>query len=40
MEASKETSCPRGGSSGEACARHTDRGVVRVGQKNELSTSS
>src|SRR2546430_16329766 len=25
---SKKLSCPRGGSPGEACARHTDRGVV------------
>src|SRR4030095_12500144 len=24
----KNLSCPRGGSPGEACARHTDRGVV------------
>src|SRR5438132_9858344 len=28
MEAFKKLSCPRGGSPGEACARHTDRGVV------------
>ena len=28
MEASKEISCPRGGTPGKACARHTDRGVV------------
>src|SRR5258708_45364 len=25
---SKKLSCPRGGSPGEACARHADRGVV------------
>src|SRR5947209_6314148 len=28
MEAFKKLSCPRGGGPGEACARHTDRGVV------------
>src|SRR5919197_2491123 len=28
MEAFKKLSRPRGGSPGEACARHTDRGVV------------
>jgi len=41
MEAFKKLSRPRGGSPGEACARHTDRvwcqDEMRVGQKNKLT---